>query len=477
MTKILAGVRQYLQDRNGRVSGPGQGSELDFALRKGLDLPITGAPEQRIEDGPQVDTCALIGADHIGLKPGMQVEEGDQVKLGQPLYIDKRFDGVVYTAPAGGRVRAINRGARRVLQSVVIDIDKDAEAVHFAKCSCADIANLGRDEVKHNLLASGLWQAMRTRPYSKVPDPQTSPAAIFVTVMDSRPLAADPEVVLREAPEDFVGGVKLLAKLTDGPVYVCSRPGADLPDIEVESVKCATFAGPHPAGMPGLHIHLLDPVDAEKTVWHVHYQDVMAFGELFRTGLLPTGRVVALTGPAARKPRLIRTRVGATLDGLAASESDLSDVRVIAGDVLGGRTASGPFAFLGRFHRQVTLMHEGRERELFGWLIPSMRKFSTARVQLSSLVRNGELFNFDTSLQGSPRAMVPIGLYEDVMPFDILATQLLRALLVKDTDEAQALGCLELDEEDLALCSYVCLSKYEYGMALRANLEQIEAEG
>lgn len=477
MMKILAGVRQYIEDRSGRGSSAGPGPAADFTLRKGLDLPIAGAPEQRIEDGPEVEACALIGADHIGLKPGMQVEAGDQVKLGQPLYIDRRFDGVVYTAPAGGTVREVNRGARRVLQSVVIDIDKNAEAVHFSTCSDADLANLGRDDVKQNLLASGLWQAMRTRPYSKVPDPQTSPAAIFVNAMDTRPLAADPEVVLREAPEDFVSGVKLLAKLTDGTVYVCSRPGASLPQVDAERVKQATFAGPHPAGLPGLHIHMLDPVNAEKTVWHVNYQDVTAFGELFRTGVLPTGRVVAVSGPAARQPRLIRTRVGADLHGVAASESDGGDIRVISGDVLNGRTADGPFGFLGRFHRQITLMTEGRKREVFGWLIPSTRKFSTARVQLSSLMRNEEPFNFNTSLQGSPRAMVPIGLYEDVMPFDILATQLLRALLVKDTDEAQALGCLELDEEDLALCSYVCLSKYEYGMALRANLEQIEAEG
>ncbi len=475
--KVLASVRHYLRLKTGQASEDGDGPQPDFALSKGLDLPITGAPEQKIEDGPEVASCALVGADHVGLKPGMQVEAGERVKLGQPLFIDKRFEGVVYTAPAGGTVRAVNRGARRVLQSVVIDIDEGAEAVAFAKCSADGLDRLGREEIRRNLLASGLWTTLRTRPYSKVPDPQTTPAAIFVTAMDTSPLAADPEVVLREAPEDFASGVKLLAKLTDGPVYVCNRAGADLPAVEGRRIRWASFAGPHPAGLPGLHIHLLDPVHAEKTVWHVNYQDVTAIGELFRTGRLPTARVVALGGPAALRPRLIRTRVGAALDGLAAAESDAEDVRVIAGDVLTGRAASGPFAYLGRFHRQVALISEGREREFFGWLIPSMRKFSTARVHLSSLSRNGKLFDFDTSLQGSPRAMVPIGLYEDVMPFDILATQLLRALLVMDTDEAQALGCLELDEEDLALCSYVCLSKYEYGMALRANLEKIEAEG
>lgn len=466
-----------MQGREFNGSGSGGSTRLDFTVRKGLDLPISGAPEQRVEDGPAVDACALIGADYVGLKPAMKVDVGDRVKLGQPLFADKRFDSVVYTAPAGGTVRAVNRGARRVLQSVVIDIDESAEAVTFPKHAASALDTLGRDDVVGPLLASGLWTALRTRPYSKVPDPNSTPAAVFVTAMDSSPLSADAEIVIGEAPEDFVNGIRLVAKLTEGPVYVCSGPDAEIPEVAGENVRRATFAGPHPAGLVGLHIHLLDPVNAEKTVWHVNYQDVMAFGELFRTGSLPTGRIVAMSGPAANQPRLIRTRLGASTDGLAGSDMDGADVRVIAGNVLTGRTASGPFAYLGRFHQQVTLMTEGRKRELFGWLIPSMRKFSTAKVHLSSLFGERKLFDFDTSLNGSPRAMVPIGLYEDVMPFDILATQLLRALLVMDTDEAQALGCLELDEEDLALCSYVCLSKYEYGVALRANLEKIEAEG
>ena len=466
-----------MQGNEGNGSGADAPPRLDFTVRKGLDLPIAGAPEQRIEDGPEVGACALIGADHVGLKPAMKVDVGDRVKLGQPLFADKRFEGVVYTAPAGGTVRAVNRGARRVLQSVVIDIDEAAGAVAFPKHKAAALDTLGRDAIVETLVSSGLWTALRTRPYSKVPDPGTAPAAVFVTAMDSSPLAADAEVVIREAPEDFAAGVRLMAKLTEGPVYVCSRPGAEIPPVEGEPVRHATFAGPHPAGLVGVHIHLLDPVHAEKTVWHVNYQDVMAFGELFRTGRLPTRRVVAVSGPAADRPRLIRTRLGASTEALVGAQTDGADVRAIAGNVLTGRTADGPFAYLGCFHQQITLMTEGRKRELFGWLIPSMRKFSNANVHLSSLFGGRKLFNFDTNLNGSPRAMVPIGLYEDVMPFDILATQLLRALLVMDTDDAQALGCLELDEEDLALCSYVCLSKYEYGMALRANLEKIEAEG
>lgn len=459
-----------------RSAGNGDGG-LNFRIKKGLDLPISGAPDQQIEEAPAATSCALIGLDYLGLKPRMQVAEGDRVRLGQPLFTDRRFESVLYTAPAGGKVRAINRGHRRVLESVVIDLDEKDDPIAFAQYDAEAINGLGRDQIKENLLGSGLWPVLRTRPYSKVPDPASTPAAIFVTAIDSSPLAPDPAVVLREASEDFVNGVRLIARLTEGAVYVCSRPDLDISKVAIDNVKYATFEGPHPAGLAGTHIHLLDPVHAEKTVWHLNYQDAMAIGELFRTGRLPTNRIISLSGPAAKRPRLLRTRVGASIGTLVDDEVVREKVRIVAGNVLTGRVASGPLAFLGRFHQQITLLPEGGERELFGWLIPSMRKFATANVHLSSLFGRKKFFPFNTSLNGSPRAMIPVGLYEDVMPLDILATQLLRALLIMDTEEAQSLGCLELDEEDLALCSYICMSKYEYGIALRANLEKIEAEG
>jgi len=448
-------------------------------IKKGLDLPIKGAPDLSIVDGPAVKTCAVIGLDHIGLKPKMLVEEGQAVSLGQPLFADKRFNDVVVTAPAGGRVEAINRGARRVLESVVIEVDEDADVVTFDQHDDGVIADLQTDQIKENLLRSGLWAGFRTRPYSKVPSPETVPSAMFVTAMDTRPLSADPAVIIADASEDFSRGVTLIAQLTEGATYVCHQAGADLPKVEGRGVRYAAFYGPHPAGLVGTHIHFLDPVHSEKTVWHIGYQDVIAIGRLFRTGRLPTERVIAVSGPAAKTPRLVRTRVGASIPDLIGDEivaNEGENVRVVSGDVLTGYTAAGSLGFLGRFDDQITLMPEGNQREPFGWIIPSVRKFATANVHLSSLFGLDEV-RLSTSLQGSPRAMVPIGLYEDVIPLDILPTQLLRALLVMDTDEAQALGALELDEEDVALCSYVCMSKYEYGMALRACLDKIEAEG
>ena len=441
-------------------------------IKKGLDLPLTGTPEQTITPARPVSSVAVIGHDYVGMRPTMQVQEGDRVKRGQVLFSDKKNPGVHYTAPGGGVVKAIHRGARRVLQSVVIELNEDEET--FASYPALD--RLDRDRVKENLLASGLWAALRTRPYGKVPAPESAPHSIFVTVMDSNPLAPRPEVIIDEYRQDFSNGLDVLARLTDGPVFVCKAPQTDVPTPSLDRFRVAEFAGPHPAGLPGTHIHFLDPVNVEKTVWYIGYQDVIAVGKLFTTGKLWVERVIALAGPPVLKPRLLRTRLGANTNELAQGEFEDRECRAVAGSVLSGRRAVGWSSYLGRYHTQLSVLAEGHQRELFGWIAPGRDKFSKFNVMISSF-RPQQRFDLSTSQHGSPRAMVPTGNYEEVMPLDILATQLLRALVVGDTDMAQALGCLELEEEDLALCSFVCVGKYDYGPVLRHNLEQIEREG
>ena len=441
-------------------------------IRRGLDLPITGKPNQSIEDGPQIRQVALIGFDYHGMKPTMAVKVGDKVKLGQELFSDKKIEGVIYTSPASGTVSAINRGDQRVFHSIVIDVEGD-EAVEFSKYAAGDLAGLSAEQVQQNLVQSGLWTALRTRPYSKAPALGSKPSSIFVQAMDTNPLAADPAVIIAVKKDAFVNGLTVLARLAK--VYVCQAPGVDLPkgqgDIVYES-----FAGVHPAGNPGTHIHFLDPVSAHKTVWTVGYQDVIAMGELFTTGKLNVERVVALAGPQVERPRLVRTRIGADLTTLTQGQTKSGDNRVISGSVFGGRRAFGSVNFLGRFHTQVSVLLEGRERELLHYLRIGKRRFSVMGIYLSKLFGAKDL-PFTTSTNGSERAMVPVGSYEKVMPLDILPTQLLRSLIVGDTEMAQKLGCLELDEEDLALCTFVCPGKYEYGPILRNNLNRIESEG
>lgn len=445
-------------------------------IKKGLDIPITGEPEQYVYDGPAVGSVALVGSDYIGLKPSLLVDEGDRVKLGQILFTDKQTPGVQYTSPGSGVVTAINRGAQRVLQSVVIRLEGDEE-VTFRAYDPSELAGLKPEQVQENLVASGLWTAFRTRPYSKVPLPDSKPHSIFVTAMDSNPLAAKPEPIIGEYAQDFSNGLSVIGHLSEGPVFVCKRPDSNIPTPSGGRVQVHDFEGPHPAGLVGTHIHFLDPVSATKTVWYLGYQDVIAIGKLFTTGRLWVERVIALGGPPLLRPRLLRTRLGASTVDLLSDELPNVECRAISGSLLSGRRAVGPGSYLGRYHVQLTVLAEGREREFFGWITPGKDKFSLMNVFVSSLSKGIQKFAMTTNQNGSPRAMVPVGNYERIMPLDILPTQLLRSLLVGDTDTAQALGCLELDEEDLALCSFVCVGKYDYGPVLRKNLTQIEKEG
>ena len=449
---------------------------MQFIIKEGLDLPITGGPKQIIEDGNSVSTVAILGTDYVGMKPTMLVSEGESVKLGQALFTDKKNPGVLFTSPGAGVVKAIHRGEKRALLSVVIEL-KGAAKVSFDHYKESDLVNLTAEQVKENLVASGLWTTLRTRPYGKTPAIDSTPSAIFVTAIDTRPLAADPAIIIRERSNDFNNGLTVLANLTAGKLYVCKATGVDMPVANVATV--AEFSGPHPAGLPSTHIHFVDSVNINKFVWHLDYQAVIAIGALFTSGKLSVERVISLAGPTVKNPRLIRTRVGANTDDLVAGEL-LDDVesRVISGSVLYGHTAADWSAFLGCYSNQVSALQEGRARELFGWIVPGKDKYSALNVYTSSVDRkDNRLFPLTTDKNGSNRAIVPVGAYESVMPMDILATPLLKALVIGDSDQAQLLGCLELDEEDVSLFTFVDPGKHDFGPVLRANLTKIEKEG
>ncbi len=441
-----------------------------ITIKKGLDLPIAGAPAQVIHNGNTVTEVAILGEEYVGMRPSMKVREGDVVKKGQVLFEDKKNAGVVFTAPASGTVVAINRGEKRVLQSVVIKVEGD-EQVTFTRYEVAQLASLTVEQVKQNLVESGLWTALRTRPFSKVPALDAVPSSIFVNAMDTSPLAADPTVIINEYKADFEHGLTVLTKLAK--INLVKKAGSNVPSVN--GVNIHEFAGVHPAGLVGTHIHFIDPVGINKQVWHLNYEDVIAIGKLFTTGELFTDRVVALAGPQVKNPRLIRTRIGANLSQLTANELNAGNNRVISGSVLYGAKAAGAHDYLGRYALQVSVIAEDTTKEFMGWISPQANKFSITRTVLGHFGR--KLFNFTTAENGGHRAMVPIGNYERVMPLDILPSHLLRDLEVGDTDSAQLLGALELDEEDLALCTFVCPGKADYGSFLRQALDKIEKEG
>ena len=430
-------------------------------------------PSGTISPGPAVHTVGIVGDDYIGLKPRLSVNEGDVVGAGAPILAHKDTPTVQVTSPVSGRVKSINRGARRKLISVEIEIDNTAaEPVDFSQVGDAKTA----EGLTERLCAAGLWTSFRTRPYSKVPAPETTAAAIFETAIDTEPLAPNPAEIVADAAEAFLEGLKAVARLTDGNTYLCHADGAQIPGADLDGITAAGFSGPHPAGLAGTHIHFLEPPTAAKVVWTIGYQDVIAIGRLMQTGFVDAQRIVALCGPLAKNPRLIRTIAGASMTDLTAGEvTDDWPVRIISGSILSGRAGEGDGAYLGRYARQITIIKEDHEQHALGWIRPMTSKFAVQPVLGSAFFKRR--YPLTSNLNGGRRAMVPTGTFEQLMPQDYLPTQLLRSLLVMDTDTAQALGVLELDEEDLGLVGFACPAKYEYASALRNCLTKIEKEG
>ena len=446
-------------------------------IKKGLNVPISGEPEQVITEG-KVSKVALIGYDYVGMKPTLAASVGDRVKLGQLLFTDKKMAGVKFTAPGAGTITAINRGPKRVFESIVIELADKEDEITFDSYKENQLADLDAEKVKTNLIESGLWLSLRGRPFGRTANPADTPHSIFVTAMDTNPRAPAVEKILAGNEKDFENGLKVIARLTTGKLFLCKSPEANIPTVDLSSLSVEEFSGPHPAGNVGTHIHFLDPVHRGKTVWHIDAQDVVAVGKLFTTGKISVERVISLAGPAVKQPRLIKTRLGASLEDLVAEElkENGAEIRIISGSVLSGRTAAGAVSFLGRYNQQISALEEEQKRRFLGWLSPGWDLFSVKPILISSLFRRKK-FAFTTDINGGPRSIFPIGSYEEVMPMDFEITYLLRSLMVQDVEAAENLGCLELCEEDVALCSFVSPSKIEYGPVIRENLTIIEKEG
>jgi Na+-transporting NADH:ubiquinone oxidoreductase subunit A len=443
-------------------------------LHKGLDIPISGVPTQQLSPGNTVGRVAVIGDDYPGMKPTMLVSEGEKVSLGQKIFLDKKNDGVIFTAPGSGTVTEINRGERRKFVSLVIDLE-GADAIAFLEPG-DNPDEMDPLSIRDILVRSGLWTLLRTRPYGKTPGIETSPASLFITAIDSSPLAPDPLTVLRHFQDEYQQGLRILRKLVDVPVHYCTGREQLETFEQVEGLTYWSFQGPHPAGLPSTHIHFIDPVSESRCVWHIGYQDVIGIGHLFLTGRIPTEKIISLAGPGAINPRLMKTRIGASLPALCRRELNLEELRVISGSVLAGREATAELGFLGRFHNQVSVLEDSSGRSLFNWLLPGRDRFSIRPAFLSSYLKK-RCFKMNTALWGGHRAIYPLGTYDEVMPLDIIATSLLKALSHGDTEKSQALGCLEIVEEDLGLCGFVCPGKNEFGQHLREVLTMVEQGG
>jgi len=419
-------------------------------IKHGMNLQIGASPVSVIDRKKSVTSAALLGGDFNAVKFDVLIGEGARVKAGEPVLRNRHRPEIVFTAPLSGNVTAVTRGTRRALQSVRVTADHEGESVKI------DIPSApGMRDVRDLMLQSGLWTTLRARPFGRIPDPDGEPKALLITAIDTSPLAPDPAFIIAEYADKFALGLDAIRKITDAPLYVCQRPGLDVPVYASEQVRIAEFEGPHPAGLPGTHIQSLCAIGFERAeVWHIGYQDVISVGHLMETGRPWFNRVVSLAGPAVLNPRLMSVPLGACIDDLVASELRGGSVRVISGSVLSGHTAFGAVAYLGQRHHQITALPEASGAKRSWW----------------------EQSVLDTGLGGEPGPLIPTGDYEAVAPPGVLPVPLLRALLVGDTERARELGALELVEEDLSLLSFICPSKTDYGPLLRHVLDELQKE-
>jgi Na+-transporting NADH:ubiquinone oxidoreductase subunit A len=442
-----------------------------FELKKGLDIPISGSPSREIRQSNNVGQVALIGDDYPGMKPTMLVKEDDRVITGQPLFTDKKNEGIIFTSPGCGFVYSVNRGKKRKFESIVIRIDGE-ESTSFVD-PVDDPASLKPQTIRQLLIDSGLWTTLRTRPYGKNPAIDSDPASLFITASNSSPLAPHCRTIIDQYPAEYQTGLKVLRQFLSCPIHYCTTEQQLAEHEQIEGIDYYSFSGPHPAGLASTHIHFIDPVDEDRMVWHISYQDVICIGYLFATGELMTERIIGLGGAGVINPTLVKTRIGASIAELLRRELSLDELRVISGSVLSGYEAVNSYKYLGRFHDQVSVIEDSSGRSLFNWLLPGKKRFSIRPVFASAYIKD-LLLPMNTALWGGKRAIYPLGTYDEVMPLDIIATSLLKSLIKGDTEKSKALGCLELIEDDLGLCGYVCPGKNEFGADLREVLTAIE---
>lgn len=435
-------------------------------LRKGLNIKLKGNAETVLETLPVPATVAIKPTDFPGLSPKLCVKVDQEIKAGDALFYDKYHPEVLFTAPCGGKVVSINRGERRKILEVVVETNNDAGFAEFKK---ADPQSLSGQEIKEQLLKSGMWPLIKRRPYGTVALPNEKPRDIFVTTFDTAPLAPDYNFILKNQMTAFQTGINALKKLTDGKVYL--GVSGDSIFTSVKNVEIRQFSGPHPAGNVGIQIHHIAPVNKGDVVWTINVQDVLFIGRLFETGKTDFRKIVALTGSEVEKPKYYQTTLGAPIQSIIDGKLKTADYnqRIISGNVLTGNKVKLQ-CYLGFYDSQITVIPEGDEYELLGWGAPGINKFSASKTFFSSLFPKKE-YELNANMHGGERAFVLTGQYEKLVPMDILPVYLLKAILVNDIDKMEQLGIYEVVEEDLALCEYACTSKIKVQDILRSGID------
>lgn len=472
---LIPGAREIVGSK--KVGYVGAGTPV-IGLKKGFDILLEGEAAKTCDEGVVVNTFAVQPPNFRGVLPipKLMVEEGAEVKAGDVLFFDKNQPDVKYVAPVSGEIAEIRRGEKRAITEVIILADK---AMKYRDMPAPDLAQADRATLRSFLMESGVWPLINQRPYDVVPDASKDPRNIFVSTFDTAPLAPDLNFVVAGQEEAFQKGLDVLAKMTDGNVYLgLDARGAQAPAAaftQASGVVKKWFSGKHPVGNVGVQIHHTFPIVNDDVVWTVHVQTVITIGRLFLEGRFCADRIVAITGAEVREPRYVKTYLGANIGELLKDGLIGDAVRIISGDVLSGARKDAK-DFLNAQDDQVTVVREGDYYEMFGWLIPGSPRPSLSRTYPNFIFPDAR-FKADTNTHGEQRAFVVTGQYEDVLPMDIYPQQLMKSILVNDVERMEALGIKELSEEDIAICEFVCTSKQPLQQILREGLDEMLAQG
>lgn len=446
-------------------------------LGKGHDILMSGEAKKEVISVP-VNRFAVMPTDFHGMSPIPKVipEIGQTVKAGDPLFFDKKRESINYCAPVSGEIVAVERGEKRAITAVVILADKQ---IQYRSFNAPDIEKTDRAALVSFMQESGLWALINERPFDRVPETEKIPENIFISTFDTAPAAPDLNFVVIGQESAFQKGLDVLSKLTSGSVHL----GLDARDrnkaphdayLKATNVQKTFFSGKHPAGNVGIQIHHTSPIKPGQSVWTLGVQDVITIGNMFLNGRYDATRIVALTGAELKNPVYVKTYLGCNIGDVLKDNLKYPECRIVSGDVLSGKQASLD-GFLSFKDDQITVLQEGNEYELFGWLLP-LRPRPSISGTFPNFLYPDHKFELDTNTHGEKRAMVVTGQYEEVLPVDTYPQHLFKAILANDLEKMEGLGILELTEEDVALCEFVCTSKTPIQSILRQGLETLKEQ-
>ena len=445
-------------------------------IRKGHNIRISGSPENEYFSRPKSKTVSIQPNNFRYVKPKLLVKVGDKVDIGSPIFFDKVQPDIKWASPGSGEIKEIILGDRRSVENIIIELHEEEKSVLHTPVKYQEISSLGKAKVTDQIMEANLWPMIRQRPFNKIADPNDTPMAIFVSGFNSAPLTVNLDFALRYKQSVFQAGLNVLNQLSNGNVHLTFEVDTNCETLTAaRNVNLHTVNGPHPSGNVGIQIHHINPWKPNEVIWVINAQHVLTIGDLFLKGIYDPSIVATVAGPGVKNPAHIQTRTGASIETFLLDNLNSDDNRIISGDVLTGQETNLN-GFLGYYDTTISVLPNSNEREFLGLLKPGNEQ-SRYSVTNAFISQNKSNFNFTTQQSGSLRPMVPINAWENMLPMDIYPNALYRSILAEDFEEMEGLGLLECDEEDFALCSFVCPSKIDVGSVIRHGLNLMKDDG